>query len=491
MGTDTELLRRYADQGAEGAFTELVGRHVNLVYSAALREAHGDAAQAEDVTQAVFTELARKAPQLCRHPALAGWLYTCVRRMTANIRRADDGRKRREREAQTMNEILSSDAPESAWRQVQPVIDDAMHELSETDRAAVVLRFFEERPLKEIGQTLGLTENAARMRVDRALEKLRGLLARRGVTSTASGLAAAIAAGAVVSAPAGLAAGVASGAVAVAACGATTVAALKLMTLTKLKVAAIGALIVAGAATPLVVQQRAQTRLNERNEVLSRQVDELARENARLLNVVARAGERPTLSPDQLSELMKLRGEVGLLRKQRDELETLRAENRRVQAAAARSVENPAPEKSYTADEEQKQAAIAKLNYTKQCVLALYLYSEKNQGRFPTSFDQALPYLAEEARTEMKLAPNEFLPNTPKFGLTPDRFELVFSGALADLTNPASIIVFREKEAWGESGRWNRSYGFADGHSEIHHSEDGNFEPWEKQHMIAPGPAAP
>src|SRR5437899_8777046 len=109
MLTDVELLRSYAERGSESAFTELVQRHIDLVYSASLREAHGDIPQAEDITQAVFAELARKSSSLTRHPALAGWLYTCVRQMTSNARRADDRRQRREQEVQTMNELLSSD----------------------------------------------------------------------------------------------------------------------------------------------------------------------------------------------------------------------------------------------------------------------------------------------------------------------------------------------------------------------------------------------
>src|SRR5258705_161217 len=113
MATDTELLRSYAHDRSEGAFTELVQRHIDLVYSAALRETRGDVGLAEDITQAVFAELARKASSLVRHPALAGWLYTCVRRMIANVRRAEDRRHRREQEAQTMNELLSSDPSES------------------------------------------------------------------------------------------------------------------------------------------------------------------------------------------------------------------------------------------------------------------------------------------------------------------------------------------------------------------------------------------
>src|SRR2546427_94596 len=163
MATDAELLRSYARDRSESAFTELVQRHINLIYSAALRESRGDASLAEDITQAVFAELARKSVKLAGHSALAGWLYTCVRQMTANVRRAEDRRQRREQEVQTMNELSTSDPSESVWQQVQPVLDDAMHELSEVDRTAVVLRFFEDRSLKEVGLALGLNENAARM----------------------------------------------------------------------------------------------------------------------------------------------------------------------------------------------------------------------------------------------------------------------------------------------------------------------------------------
>src|SRR6266511_4224575 len=99
MDTDNQLLERYARQGSESAFRELVERHINLVHSAALRESRGNASLAEDIVQAVFTELARHAFKLARHPALAGWLYTCVRRKTANVRRTEHRRHRREEEA--------------------------------------------------------------------------------------------------------------------------------------------------------------------------------------------------------------------------------------------------------------------------------------------------------------------------------------------------------------------------------------------------------
>ena len=120
MDSDNQLLARYANHGSDRAFQDLVERHINLVHSAALRESGGDASRAEDISQAVFTELARRATELVGHPAIAGWLYTCVRRMTANVRRADDRRQRREKEAITMNQLLGPDPASQLWHQVRP-----------------------------------------------------------------------------------------------------------------------------------------------------------------------------------------------------------------------------------------------------------------------------------------------------------------------------------------------------------------------------------
>jgi RNA polymerase sigma factor (sigma-70 family) len=245
MDTDNQLLERYARDSSEAAFRELVERHINLVHSAALRESNGNASLAQDITQAVFTELARHPAKLVRHPALAGWLYTCVRRKSANVRRTEERRHRREHEAFIMNELLGSDPTDQLWHEVRPVLDDAMHELDEEDRAAVVLRFFEGRNLKDIGLALGLSENAARMRVERSLEKLRSLLARRGVKSTASTLATVVASGAVMTAPSTLASAIATSALATAgASGSATFAMGKMLGITKTQVAVTGALVV-------------------------------------------------------------------------------------------------------------------------------------------------------------------------------------------------------------------------------------------------------
>ncbi|HEY5480185.1 MAG TPA: sigma-70 family RNA polymerase sigma factor, partial [Verrucomicrobiae bacterium] len=186
---DIELLRRYVFERSEAAFADLVRQHIALVYAAALRQTNGDAPLAEDVTQVVFTDLARKAARLTRHTSLAGWLYTSTGYAAAGLRRAEQRRSAREQEAHAMNQLLQSAESDPAWEQLRPVIDEAMHDLKSDDREAVLLRYFERLPLAAVGARLGVTENTARMRVDRALDKLRGALVKRGVTSTAGALA--------------------------------------------------------------------------------------------------------------------------------------------------------------------------------------------------------------------------------------------------------------------------------------------------------------
>lgn len=210
--TDGELLRRYAREHSEKAFEELVGRRINLVYSAALRQVNNDPHLAEDVTQAVFTDLAAKAAKLSQHPSLTAWLYTSTRFIAANTRRTEQRRAAREAEAHAMNAIDESRESAPDWARIRPLLDDAMHTLPAQDREAVLLRHFERRSYAEIGGVLGLSEDSARMRVNRALEKLHETLARRGVTSTALALAGLLGSNAAGAAPAHLTAKVARGA---------------------------------------------------------------------------------------------------------------------------------------------------------------------------------------------------------------------------------------------------------------------------------------
>jgi RNA polymerase sigma factor (sigma-70 family) len=259
MTPDSELLHRFARTNSEDAFAELVKRHVNLVYSAALRQVNGDEHSAKDVAQTVFTDLARKAGSLVRRENLAGWLYTSAHFAAAKAVRGEN--RRRDREEKFMREPVNETAPDADWEKIRPALDDAMHELRESDREAILLRYFENRQFAEVGAKLGLNENAARMRVERALEKLRAIFTKRGLT-TAAALAPVISANAIQIAPANLATTLT--AASLAATGTGTLTLLKIMTATKLNLG-ISAILVASAATALVVQHQAQEKLRAEN----------------------------------------------------------------------------------------------------------------------------------------------------------------------------------------------------------------------------------
>jgi len=180
MTSDGELLRSYAETAAEPAFAELVRRHLDVVYAAALRQVNGDAHLAQDIAQTVFTDLARKAAVLSGRPVLTGWLYTSTHFAAAKVVRSEQRRRTHEQEASLMNELLQSGTPEVDWAKLRPVLDRVMHKLKASDREVILMRFFENRPLAEIGRVLGLSEDTARKRVDRALGKLRLILVRQG-----------------------------------------------------------------------------------------------------------------------------------------------------------------------------------------------------------------------------------------------------------------------------------------------------------------------
>jgi RNA polymerase sigma factor (sigma-70 family) len=212
--TTNELLQRYVANRSDTAFAELVARHIDLVYSAALRRLNGNAATAQDVTQAVFTELARNAPRLVRHASITGWLYTSTHYLAANAVRSEQRRRTHEQEASAMNQLLNTPEFNPIWNELRPSLDEAMLQLNAADREAVLLRYFERLPLAQVGAKLGVNELAARKRVERALEKLHSILSRRGITSTLAALAILLTERAVASAPSGLASQVSAGALA-------------------------------------------------------------------------------------------------------------------------------------------------------------------------------------------------------------------------------------------------------------------------------------
>lgn len=320
MNDDSELLRRYATEGAEDAFAELVRRHLNLVYTAALRQVNGDAHLAADVAQVVFTDLARKAAVLASHRVLAGWLFTSTRFAAANAVRGERRRHGREQKAQAMMELSAHPAAHLDWGRVRPVLDEVIDELSDDDREAILLRFFEGRDYAGLAARFGVTDNTARMRVERALDKLRALLERRGVTSTAAALAAAMGNHAVLAAPAGLGVTVTGAALAGAGAGVgAATAAVVLMSATKLQLALTAALAVAGAAG-FVIQANT-------NAALRVELEEAGRQRAVLAALRAEDEQRAK----NAAEIAELRQDDAAFARLRDDAEALKA---RLDAAA-------------------------------------------------------------------------------------------------------------------------------------------------------------
>lgn len=255
---DQELLAQYANQHSEAAFSELVARHVALVHSAAIRQVQ-EPQLAEDVTQAVFILLARKAKAMSRHEHLSGWLCRTAYFLSRDALRAKRRRLHREQTP------LPMDSPaEIDWKQIAPLLDEVVAQLNEKDRSAIVLRFYEQKSLDQVGTVLGVDADAAQKRVSRALEKLRKSFIKRGVSSATALIAGAISANSIQATPAMLAntvtaAALAKGAAASASTLTTlTNAALKIMAWTKAKTAVacgLALFLAAGTTTTILVRQ--------------------------------------------------------------------------------------------------------------------------------------------------------------------------------------------------------------------------------------------
>lgn len=207
--SDLDLLQRYSCEGSEDSFTELVGRHLNLVYSAALRQV-GSRELAEEVAQSVFSDLARNANKLKPNTIVTAWLYRVTRCAAIDVVRRESRRQLREQKALEIAEIKSDS---SEWHQIAPLLDEAMATLEEQDRGALLLRYFENKSLREVGEAMGTSENAAQKRLVRASERLRGFFLKRGVVIGSASITALLLSQAVQAAPVGMTAAISSVAV--------------------------------------------------------------------------------------------------------------------------------------------------------------------------------------------------------------------------------------------------------------------------------------
>jgi RNA polymerase sigma factor (sigma-70 family) len=282
--SDAQLLREYAELGLETAFTEIVTRHTDLVYSAALRLVHSpDIATA--IAQSVFISLAQRAqslsPRLNGDASLAGWLCRSARNLSLNHRRDEFRRHSHERLA--MEDLNTNSDSTADWDRLRPVLDDVMSELDELDYEALVMRFFKNQDLRAVGLALGVSDDTAQKRVARALEKLRIHLSRRGITTTAAALSIAITANAVQAAPVGLAAAISSTAVLTGTFvqSSTALAITKTIAMITIQKALIATLFAAAVGTGIYEIRRAN-RWQEQAQSLLLREDSLAAQNGQL-----------------------------------------------------------------------------------------------------------------------------------------------------------------------------------------------------------------
>jgi RNA polymerase sigma factor (sigma-70 family) len=350
--TDAELLRQYYHANSEAAFGEIVARHTDFVYSVALRSVRSSDV-ACDIAQGVFTDLARKARGLTEtttdRASLAGWLYRSTRYAVLNQIR--DEQRRLAHERQAMEELLSHSGGDGAsdWSRIQSLLDEAMDDLKEEDREALLLRYFKNQDFRAIGRALGVSDDTAQKRVSRAVGRLRDYLDARGVTLGASGIVTAISANAVQAAPAGLAASISAGVLAAAKLAGASSAvaastATKTIAMTTLQKVIATALLTAAVGT-VAYKQRQVSHLSakvnsmrmEQAPIAARLAD-LAKENQRLSNVVMELRSSQSQSQTQFAELMKLRGKAGLSQQYSQEIAKLKSLLAREKSNKAASV---------------------------------------------------------------------------------------------------------------------------------------------------------
>jgi len=317
--TDQQLVGEFAKNRSDGVFGELVRRHIDLVYSAALRLVH-DAHLTEDITQGVFLALAQNAGKLTDRPVLSGWLHRTTQNLAANAIRAEVRRRVHEQEAAAMNELLATE-PDASWDDIAPHLDAALGELEDDDRDALMLRYFEKKSAPEMAVQLGISDEAAQKRVRRAVERLRSLFAKRGVSVGASGLVVLLTAHAVQAAPIELAAGVSAAALAGAAASTSTViTAVKIITMTTLQKIIVTAVVAVLAGAGLY-EARQAAQLRQQVQALQHQaapaLAALQRERDEATNRLAALTDELAALKKSPTEVLKLRGEVGALRQEK------------------------------------------------------------------------------------------------------------------------------------------------------------------------------
>ena len=429
--SDSDLLQQYSQHGSEEAFATLVSRHLNFVYATALRQVRSPHL-AEEVAQSVFMSLARNSNAMKPGTVLTGWLYRVTRNAAIDLIRAESRRQVRE---QTAFELANMKSDSAQWAHVEPFLDEALEALDETDRSAILLRYFQNKSLREVGETLGTSEDAAQKRVSRAVEQLRACFSRRGVALTATSLIAALCAQATQAAPAGLSAAITAAAAhagpTLGAAALTT--ATKAIVMTTLQKTLIAAVIAATVGTGIYEARQASS-LRAQVQTLKQaqlsppgQTEQLARERDDAIRQLAALREENERSNQNTAELLKLRAEVARLRSDSQELARLKTGNsndptessakswvNRVSLLKQRLEQDPSakiPELKFVTEQDWLNASKGELNteadyrralssirsageskIASMLSKALKGYAQASNGQFPTGLGQLQPY---------------------------------------------------------------------------------------------------
>jgi RNA polymerase sigma factor (sigma-70 family) len=472
MDESQTLLAQYA-AGSEEAFREIVERYLDLVYSTAFRLVSSDSHLAEDIAQIVFLDLARAARSISSEVRLGGWLHRHTCFVAAKMIRAQCRREAREKEALAMNTLERDET----FSEAAQILDEAINQLGAGDRAAIVLRFFEDLDLRAVGEALGSNEDAAQKRVSRALEKLNRSLTRRGVKFSAAGLATALSSQAVSAAPAGMTAKIASN-VLLMAPESAGFSFLKFMAFSKTKLAGVAALLLVSVSAPLFFNRDANARVavleNEFHEQLANSANG-QQENERLAKEIDRLRKN---SARQAQETSDLRNEAKVLRQREAEVKSLRQQ---IHQLGMRRAKDQTPWQN-------RESMNARQWLTKAWYKAFHEYASAHAGKLPASFDEAEPYY----------------PTNAVKGSTPasEHFEILYSGTLQALTNldpNLEFMLFRERKLqpllhnyggtnYNKMGRFAAdARGFQPWGSVPEGLTDSEFSDWERKILVPPG----
>ncbi|HWA09816.1 MAG TPA: sigma-70 family RNA polymerase sigma factor [Opitutaceae bacterium] len=408
-GDDHDLLRKYLAEGAEAAFTALVNRHVDLVYSAARRQVRSPDLAAE-VTQSAFLALARQGGRIKPGTPLIAWLYLVTRRAAVDVIRRESRRQVRE---QTAFEIAAMKSPSAEWSHVEPLLDEAMESLPAADRGALLLRYFENKSLREVGEALGTSDDAAQKRVSRALEQLRTFFSRRGVTIGSAALASDLAAGAVSAAPAGLGFAISSAAVLTGAAQMTAIETARTLAMTTIQKTLLVTAVAAAVGAGLYQHSELASR-DHRILELQQQVEQARAENrdlragrdriaGQLADSRQENGPAPTGTTAESTGSDPIEAELKAVSARVTVLKEKMAEAPDQQIPEMRLLKgedwiNVAAKHRLETDDDLRAAlrevrSTAKVNFSDEISRALWKYTQVNDGQVPADIMDLVSYL--------------------------------------------------------------------------------------------------